>query len=483
MNKKYKKIQVRTMSILIEFILLSLLLSCGGGGGGGGKSTINNTTNAAPVIQSISANPSSVQIGGSVVLSCSAKDADNDPLSYSWNVTGGSLSSQTGATIFWTAPNITGNYAATCAASDGASIDSKTVTIAVTPPSGANHNPVIGSISVTPIALSVGGTAVVSVSASDPDGDTLGYSYSATGGIIAGSSSTASYSAPSVAGTYTIQVAITDGKGGSATGSVSVTVAPSSGGSGGTSGPVYEIEPNNDFSTAQLINANIDYIGGYSGPGDYSDYFKITATGSLMTVSLAHLTQNMNGSNFTVYIYNYSNYTYSTAGYFNADNGVNNSITIGAAAGQTYYIRIDVYNAQGYRYKLNVSFASQAGDQVLEVEPNNDFTTAELINSNVAYIGGNSGPGDYSDYFKVTATGNFMTVSLTHLTQNANGSNFAVYIYNYSNYTYSSAGYFAANNGINNSTTIGVAAGQAYYIRIDVNNAQGYEYQLRVSFS
>ncbi len=83
--------------------------------------------------------------------------------------------------------------------------------------------------------------------------------------------------------------------------------------------------------------------------------FKITATGNTMTVNLSHLTQNAGWSDFSVDIY-YSDKS-TKVGYFDANDGVNNSKTIGIIPTQTYYIRVLVYYAGGYQYKLKATFS------------------------------------------------------------------------------------------------------------------------------
>lgn len=118
------------------------------------------------------------------------------------------------------------------------------------------------------------------------------------------------------------------------------------------SNTAYEIEPNNDFSTAQVVSAAIDYIGQDNGTSDGNDYFKITASGSSMTVNLAHVTQDASGSNFGVTIYNS---TQTQIGAFNANAGVDNSMTLGVSAGSYYFIKIYV-GSTTYQYKLKVTF-------------------------------------------------------------------------------------------------------------------------------
>jgi hypothetical protein len=65
--------------------------------------------------------------------------------------------------------------------------------------------------------------------ASDPDGDTLSYSWTATGGTISGVGSTVTWVAPSAEGTFTISVAVDDGKGGTDTATVAISVVVAAG--------------------------------------------------------------------------------------------------------------------------------------------------------------------------------------------------------------------------------------------------------------
>jgi hypothetical protein len=62
--------------------------------------------------------------------------------------------------------------------------------------------------------------------ASDPDGDTLYYSWHADEGTFRNSGESITWIAPQPSGTYTISVTASDGKGGEATDSVTVTVEP-----------------------------------------------------------------------------------------------------------------------------------------------------------------------------------------------------------------------------------------------------------------
>jgi outer membrane protein OmpA-like peptidoglycan-associated protein len=86
------------------------------------------------------------------------------------------------------------------------------------PPPPPNHPPV-AACSVTPASIYAGsGDAVaVHVTASDPDNDPLTYSYTATGGAVEGTGPEARWNSTGVGvGSYTVNVKVDDGKGGSA---------------------------------------------------------------------------------------------------------------------------------------------------------------------------------------------------------------------------------------------------------------------------
>ena len=76
--------------------------------------------NHAPVIVTIQALPSSVHLGGTVTLSVVATDADDDDLTYLWQVSKGQLSDPTSNVTLWTAPDdFSGIFQITLTVSDG----------------------------------------------------------------------------------------------------------------------------------------------------------------------------------------------------------------------------------------------------------------------------------------------------------------------------------------------------------------------------
>jgi len=85
-----------------------------------GSALINGMLNLCPVADGITATPSSLNVGGSVVLSGLAHDSDMapSPLSYQWTASSGTLSSATGPSPTFTCTTV-GTATLTLQASDG----------------------------------------------------------------------------------------------------------------------------------------------------------------------------------------------------------------------------------------------------------------------------------------------------------------------------------------------------------------------------
>ena len=174
--------------------------------------TRSDTRNTAPVITSLIADTSSVVSGGTGTISCTATDADGDTLSYTWSATRGSISGS-GSIVTYTAPSTEGTDTVTCVVADGeGGTDDEVVFIQVT--SAGNSNPVITSLIADTSSVVSGGTGTISCTATDADGDTLSYTWSATRGSISGSGSIVTYTAPSTEGTDTVTCVVADGEGG-----------------------------------------------------------------------------------------------------------------------------------------------------------------------------------------------------------------------------------------------------------------------------
>jgi len=90
--------------------------------GRGGEATMQLTidviVNHAPVIESLTAEPSPVRQGKTSTIECVASDLDEDELSYLWSANRGNISGQ-GSTVAWTTPNACGTYIITVTVADG----------------------------------------------------------------------------------------------------------------------------------------------------------------------------------------------------------------------------------------------------------------------------------------------------------------------------------------------------------------------------
>jgi hypothetical protein len=79
-----------------------------------------------------------------------------------------------------------------------------------------NQAPAITSLTADPDSLVSGEHSAVTCIASDPDGDTLTYSWSLSGGSKSGGGPSITWFAPSEGGTFTITIVVDDGNGGTA---------------------------------------------------------------------------------------------------------------------------------------------------------------------------------------------------------------------------------------------------------------------------
>ena len=178
--------------------------------------------NAPPVICSLAADKSQVAPSGSCQIQCTASDEDDDSLAYTWSATAGDLSG-TGSTVTWQAPQQYEACDVTVIVEDGeGGIAEASLTLSVV----ANQPPQISSLDANPSALSPGSSTTITCIATDPDGDAVSYSWSASQGNISGTGNNVTWVAPSETGSFTVTVLVADGKGGETKGNVSIDVLP-----------------------------------------------------------------------------------------------------------------------------------------------------------------------------------------------------------------------------------------------------------------
>jgi hypothetical protein len=161
----------------------------------------------------------------SITLSVSASDVDGDTLTYVWTQTApatpvGIFSSTSVANPTWTAPDVNadGTYTLRVTVSDGQGGNVQgTIDIAV---KKVNQPPTVAATITAPGTLLAGDTGSFSITASDPDGDPLTYSWNqtapATQGTWVGSrtGSSAQWYSPVLGAqtSFTLSVSVTDGQ-------------------------------------------------------------------------------------------------------------------------------------------------------------------------------------------------------------------------------------------------------------------------------
>jgi hypothetical protein len=177
--------------------------------------------NQPPVISSLLAQSAQLYPSGNTEIQCIAQDADGDKLDFKWACTGGKFSGA-GPIIIWQAPPNYGTYTITVTVEDskgGSAQASLPVTV------GANQSPAISELVANPSGILYGGSTTLTCMATDPDGDVVRYSWSASEGSITGVGNRVTWIAPNKGGNYNITVVVSDGKGGESRSDVMVTVS------------------------------------------------------------------------------------------------------------------------------------------------------------------------------------------------------------------------------------------------------------------
>ncbi|MCC6746429.1 MAG: DNRLRE domain-containing protein [Deltaproteobacteria bacterium] len=194
------------------------------------------TLNQPPTV---SAGPDqTVKAGDVVTLSGTAADPEGAPLSTNWSQTAGpsaALASANALKTTFSAPPVTAvtTLVFKLLVSDGSLSTSDTMSVTVNPPALANNPPLASATG--PASAQPGSTVTLDASASsDPDGDSLSFSWTQTAGpTVTLSGATAAkpaFAAPTVTAdtTLSFKVTVSDGRGGTATASVSVLAKPAS---------------------------------------------------------------------------------------------------------------------------------------------------------------------------------------------------------------------------------------------------------------
>ncbi|WP_233595705.1 MULTISPECIES: Ig-like domain-containing protein [Corallococcus] len=251
--------------------------------------------NAAPRILSLVASPGTVAPGGQVALQATADDPNvGDTLTYTWTAASGSFSAASSLTSTWTAPATPGPVVLTLTVTDskGASTSlSVTVTVSTGAGSAAvniavNTWPQVATVTALPSSIAVGQASTVTAAASDNDGDSLGYQWTAScvGTWTNATSASASFtpSAQPSGGTCTLTVVASDGRGGQGQGSLGIYVGP------GTSGrfPPEVVETSQSSASVPASGGTITFrVKAQDVQGSALGFTWATSTGTLGTAT------------------------------------------------------------------------------------------------------------------------------------------------------------------------------------------------------
>jgi hypothetical protein len=177
--------------------------------------------NQPPVITNLTAAKMQVYPSGTAEIQCVASDPNGDRIDFTWSCTGGSFSGA-GPIVTWKAPPQYGTYAITVVVSDGKGGSAQSsLNMAV----AANQNPIINSLNANPSNTLYGGSTTLTCLATDPDGDVVRYSWTASEGNITGVGDKVTWVAPNKGGEFTVTCIVSDGRGGETRGDVRVSVS------------------------------------------------------------------------------------------------------------------------------------------------------------------------------------------------------------------------------------------------------------------
>jgi len=178
-----------------------------------------------PPVAACSVNPTSLFAGSgdTVAVHVTASDPDNDPLTYSYTASGGSVEG-TGADARWNSSGVAvGSYTVNVKVDDGKG-GTASCAADIKVEEKPNHPPT-ASLSVERSPIQPGEHTGITCNGSDPDNDPLTYSYTASGGQVTGSGSNVQFDSTGLApGTYAVKCVVNDGRGGTADASGNVEV-------------------------------------------------------------------------------------------------------------------------------------------------------------------------------------------------------------------------------------------------------------------
>lgn len=178
--------------------------------------------NSPPRIQSFATQSNTVEKNNTITLYGKGIDQETKDLVYTFILPDGTLSGLE-KTAQWTAPDQEGSYEMKLIIEDeDQQKDTAVITIEVV--SEINIAPEILQLTATSRYTSPDGTISLHAIVTDQNNDEITYSWTATQGQIIGSDDLADWLAPAEEGISTIELLVTDGRGGSSTASIKLIV-------------------------------------------------------------------------------------------------------------------------------------------------------------------------------------------------------------------------------------------------------------------
>ena len=193
---------------------------------GNGNASVVLGTNDFPVINSIIADPTRIDKGGSTQLFVDATDPDGDSLTFSWtsDLDGTFDNPASGNPVFTVGAGVDyGPCVLTVAISDGTLTSTGSIQINITAEPEVNHEPAVSSAFQSADRVSPNGVIRYIIRARDPEGTALTFTWSTDDGTLGASTdvqngldyeSAIEWTAPAAGpGSYIIRVTITDAEG------------------------------------------------------------------------------------------------------------------------------------------------------------------------------------------------------------------------------------------------------------------------------
>ncbi|MEO6133273.1 MAG: LamG-like jellyroll fold domain-containing protein, partial [Saprospiraceae bacterium] len=178
--------------------------------------------NYPPRIQSFAPDHSTVEKGDTVTFYGKGIDQETKDLIYTF-ILPGVTKSGLEKTATWIAPDVVGTYEAKLIIEDeNHQKDSAVITIDVV--SEINLFPQITSLTPSSRYTQPGGTIHIIANVTDGNNDPINYAWSVNGGNINGTGSEIDWVAPNAEGIYTLQLNVSDGRGGTASANLKLFV-------------------------------------------------------------------------------------------------------------------------------------------------------------------------------------------------------------------------------------------------------------------